>query len=183
VYNGFEFSANARLPRSGFLFGSVTTERSAINNCDVTNSDPNNLRYCNQVPPFRGIYKVSGGYPLPYDLQLSSTLQLRPGAPIVATYTYSSAAAGFPITGGGSLTLSNVVDPSTTFYNYIKEFDVRISRTFRFGPRRLQFFLEAFNLPNVSTVLQANVHVGPLYGNPQIIDQPRHFQIGGQLDF
>ena len=33
VYNGFEVSANARLPR-GFVFGGVTTERTAINNCD-----------------------------------------------------------------------------------------------------------------------------------------------------
>jgi hypothetical protein len=187
VYNGFEFSANARLPHSGFLFGSVTTEQSKVNNCDVANSDPNNLLYCNQVPPFRGLYKISGGYPLPYDVQLSSTLQIRPGANIGGTtgitYTFNSAAAGFPITGGGNLTVNNVVDPTTLFYDYIKEFDMRISRTFRFGARRLLVFGEVFNFPNVSTVLQVNARVGPLYYNPQLIEQPRHFQIGGQFDF
>lgn len=187
VYNGLEFSANARLPHGAFLFGSVTTERTALNNCDVANSDPNNLLYCNQVPPFRALYKVSGSYSLPYDVQLSSTLQLRPGGNIGGatgvTYTYNSAAAGFPITGGGSLTLSNVVDPTTLFYDYIKEFDLRASRTFRFGSRRLQAFVEAFNVPNVSTVLQVNVRVGPQYFYPQLIDQPRHFQIGAQFDF
>jgi Carboxypeptidase regulatory-like domain len=183
VYNGFEFSANARLPRSGFLFGSVTEERSAVSNCDVSNSDPNNLRFCNQVPPFRGLFKVSGAYSLPYDVQLSSTLQFRPGESVASSYTFNSAAAGFPITGGGNLTVANVVDPTTQFYDYIKEFDMRLSRTFRFGPRRLQTFLEVFNLPNVSTVLQVNTRIGPLYYNPQLIEQPRHFQIGAQFDF
>jgi hypothetical protein len=38
-------------------------------------------------------------------------------------------------------------------------------------------------LPNVSTVLQVNTRVGPLYYNPQLIEQPRHFQIGAQFDF
>ena len=32
VYNGFEFSVNARL-RSGFVFGGITTERTATDNC------------------------------------------------------------------------------------------------------------------------------------------------------
>ena len=183
VYNGFEFSANARLPHGAFLFGSVTKERSAVNNCDVASSDPNNLRFCNQVPPFRGLYKMSGGYPLPYDVQLSSTLQFRPGGSIASGYTFNSAAAGFAITGGGNLTVANIVDPTTQFYDYIKQFDMRVSRTFRFGSRRLQAFLEVFNLPNVSTVLQVNTRIGPLYYNPQLIEQPRHFQIGGQFDF
>ena len=68
VYNGFEFSGNGRLPGGGFVFGSVTVERSATNNCDV--ADPNELRFCDQVPPFRGLYKASTGYTLPYDVQL-----------------------------------------------------------------------------------------------------------------
>src|SRR5262249_54443157 len=42
VYNGVEFSLNARLPGNGFVFGAVTTERTATNLCDVANSDPNN---------------------------------------------------------------------------------------------------------------------------------------------
>ena len=42
VYNGFEVSVNARLPRSGFLLGGVTTERTATNDCDLTNVNPDN---------------------------------------------------------------------------------------------------------------------------------------------
>ena len=180
LYHGFELSGNGRLPLGGFVFGSVTIERSATNNCDV--ADPNDLRFCEQVPPFRGLYKVSSGYTLPYDVQLSGTLQFRPGGTIGSLYTFSSAAAGFPITGGGSLS-ATVVDPTTQYYDYIKQFDLRMARNFRFDRRRLQAFLEIFNVANPSTVLQINTRVGPLYFNPQLIEQPRHLQIGVQFDF
>jgi hypothetical protein len=180
VYNGFEFSGNGRLPGGGFVFGSVTVERSATSSCDV--ADPNDLRFCEQVPPFRSLYKASTGYTLPYDVQLSGTLQFRPGGSIGSLYTFNSAAAGFAITGGGSLS-ATVVDPTTQYYDYIKQFDVRAARNFRFGSRRLQAFLEVFNVANPSTVLQVNTRIGPLYFNPQLIEQPRHLQLGVQLDF
>src|SRR5204862_5547692 len=82
VYNGLEFSLNARLRSNGFVFGAVTTERTALNTCDVANSDPNNLRFCNQAPPFRSLHKISSGYKVQYDVQGSGTLQFRPGGSI-----------------------------------------------------------------------------------------------------
>jgi hypothetical protein len=162
------------------VFGSMTIERSATNSCDVDN--PNDRRFCEQIPPFRGLYKASTGYTLPYDVQVSGTLQFRPGGSIGSLYTFNSAAAGFAITGGGSLSVT-VVDPTTQYYDYVKQFDLRAARNFRFGNRRLQAFVEVFNVPNPSTVLQVNTRVGPLYFNPQLIEQPRHLQLGVQLDF
>ena len=77
AYNGFELSAQARLPRGGFAFGGLTSDRTATNNCaDLTNSNPNNRRFCNQVPRFRTLYKASGGYSLPFGVQLSATFQV-----------------------------------------------------------------------------------------------------------
>jgi hypothetical protein len=181
-YHGFEVSMNARLPRGGFAFGSVTTDRLATNDCEVENSDPNGLRFCERVPPFRGLYKASAGYPLPYDVQLSATFQLRPGNPISANYTFNSAIAGVALTGGGNRTV-NLVDPTTLFYDYTTQLDIRAARTFRFGRRRLQAFVEVFNLPNVSTVLTVNTTYGNQWRNPLLIEQPRRFQIGGQFDF
>jgi hypothetical protein len=181
-YHGVELSMQARLPRGGFAFGSVTTDRTATNNCDVENSDPNNRRFCDQVPEFRGLYKASAGYPLPYDVQVSATFQLRPGNSIAANYTFNSAVAGVPLTGGGNRTV-NLVDPTTMYYPYIRQLDMRVSRNFRFGRRRLQAFVEIFNLPNVSTVLTVNQAYGSRWLDPLIIEQPRRFQLGGQLDF
>jgi hypothetical protein len=190
VYNGVELSVNARLAHGGFLFGGITTERTATNNCDgpaattVLNvpSNPNNFRFCNQVPPFQALYKASAGYTVPWDVQLSTTFQARPGISIGSTYTFNSAQAGFAITGGGTLSVA-VVDPTTQYYDYVKTLDARAAKSVRFGKRRLQVFAEIFNLPNTSTILTVNETVGPLYFSPQAITQGRRLQFGGQFDW
>jgi hypothetical protein len=182
VYNGFELSVNARLPNGGFAFGGITTERTATNNCDVTNSNPNNRRFCEQVMPFQTLYKASAGYELPYAVQLSASFQARPGLSYQANYTFNSAIAGVPLTGGGNLTV-NLVDPTTHFHDYVTQLDLRAARTFRFGRRRAQVFVDIFNLPNASTVLTANYAFGPQWLQPQSIMQGRRLQFGGRFDF
>jgi len=190
IYNGFEVSANARLGRAGFLFGGITTERTATNNCDgpattaVLNvpSNPNNFRFCDQTPPWQSLYKLSAGYTVPWDIQLSGTFQARPGISIGSTYTFNSAQAGFAITGGGTLSVS-VVDPTQQYYDYVKTFDARVSKSFRVGRSRLQVFTELFNVPNYATVLTVNETVGPLYFNPQAITTARRAQFGAQIDW
>jgi hypothetical protein len=183
VYNGVEVSVNARLGRGGFIFGGITSERSATNNCaDLANSNPNNLRFCDQTPPFQALYKASIGYTVPWDIQLSGTFQARPGISIGSTYTFNSAQAGFAITGGGTLNVT-VVDPTQQYYDYVKTLDARVSKAFRFGRSRLQVFTELFNLPNYATVLTVNETVGPLYFNPQAITTARRAQFGAQIDW
>ena len=181
-YNGIEFSANARLPKGGFAFGSVTTERVTTNDCDVANNDPNNLRFCEQTPPFRSLLKIAAGYPLPWGIQASGSVQIRPGESIPATYSYTSVVAGVPLTGGGSRSV-NLANPTELYYDYIKTIDARFSKSFSWGPRRAQMFVEVFNLPNLSTVLQVNTAYGPNWLKPTTITQARRFQLGGQFDF
>jgi hypothetical protein len=183
VYNGFEVSVNARLGRGGFIFGGVTTERLATNTCaDLAASNPNNLRFCDQTPPFQPLYKASAGYTIPWDIQLSGTFQRRPGISIGSTYTFNSAQAGFPITGGGTLSVT-VVDPTTQYYDYVQTMDMRVSKSIRFGRKRLQVFTELFNVPNIATVLTVNETVGPLYFNPQAVTAGRRAQFGAQIDW
>jgi hypothetical protein len=189
VYNGIELSVNARLGR-GFLFGGVTTERTATNNCDgpvtttanATPSNPNNYRFCSQVPPFQTLYKASGAYTLPYDVNVSATFQARPGISVGSFYTFNSAIAGVALTGGGNLTLM-AVDPTTQYYAYVKTVDARIARTFRYGRTRVEPFVEIFNLPNFSTILTLNETVGPNYFTPGSIVQGRRLQLGGRVDW
>ena len=55
------------------------------------------LRADAAVPdPLQGV----GSYTLPYDIQLGGSFQARPGIPIGADYTVTSAVAGRPLTGG-----------------------------------------------------------------------------------
>jgi len=184
IYDGIEFTVNARLPGGGFVFGGVTTERTKQNSCvDLANSNPNNLRFCNQAPPFQGIYKASASYVLPYAIQASASFQARPGLIYQANYTFNSAIAGVPLTGGGNLTV-NLVDPSDSFYDTITQLDARLGRTFSLGPkRRVNVFMDIFNLPNSSTVLSANHTYGANWLLPQSIANGRRIQLGARLDF
>lgn len=183
IYNGFEVSVNARLPRGGFFFGGITAERTATDECtDLSNSNPNNLRFCEQVPPFRALYKASGAYTLPYDVTISMTLQARPGISRGSFYTFNSSIAGVPITGGGDVTVT-VVDPTEQYYDYVKTNDIRLARTFRYGRARVQPFVEIFNVMNLSTILTVNENVGPDYFRPSSIVQARRFQLGGRVDW
>jgi hypothetical protein len=189
VYNGFEVSVNGRLPR-GFIFGGITWDRTATDDCDgpapsaanAGTSNANNYRFCKQVPPFQPLYKASGAYTLPYDIQLSGSFQARPGIPIGSYYTFNSATAGVALTGGGNLTVT-VVDPTERYYDYVKTNDIRVARTFRFGTTRVQPFVEVFNLMNLSTVLTVNENIGPNYMDPGSIVQGRRFQLGGRIDW
>jgi len=189
VYNGFELSVSARF-RRGFALSGITTERIATNNCtDLNNSNPNNLRFCNQVPPFQTLVKVSAGYQLPYAVQLSGTFQARPGISIGSSYTYTCTAAQAaathctPLTGGVASLTVTVVDPTTQYYPYVKTDDMRVSRAFKYRRTSIQPFAEIFNVVNVSTLLTVNETVGPNYMQPNAIVQARRFQFGGQIDW
>jgi hypothetical protein len=189
VYNGFEVSVNGRLPR-GFIFGGITWDRTATSDCDgpspsaanAGTSNPNNYRFCEQIPPFKALYKASGSYTLPFDVQLSGSFQARPGISIGSYYTFNSAVAGVPLTGGGNVTVM-VVDPTGQYYDYVKTNDLRLARTFRSGRTRIQPFAEIFNVANLSTVLTVNENIGPNYGQPGSIVQGRRWQFGARVDW
>ena len=111
TYNGFEVSANGRFNKA-FVFGGVTTDRKATTSCDgstTTNGipnvgagtsardNPNALRFCDAIPPFRTTFKLSGSYTLPYDFQVSGSFLAIPGPSVNANYTVTGAIAGRPI--------------------------------------------------------------------------------------
>ena len=191
VYNGFEVSVNGRLPRGGFIFGGITWDRTAIDECtdlgntaggNPINSNPNNRRFCRQAPPIQALYKVSAAYTLPYDVQLSGSFQARPGITVGSFYTFNSAVAGIALTGGGNVTVT-VVDPTAQYYDYVKTNDLRVARTFRAASTRVQPFLEVFNVMNLATILTVNENVGPNYQQPGSIIQGRRFQLGARVDW
>ena len=147
-----------------------------------TNSNPNNLRFCEQTPPFQALYKASAAYTLPYQVQLSGSFQARPGIAIGSYYSFTGPQAGVVITGGGTQTVT-VVDPTTQFYSYVKNNDIRVARTFKVSRTRVQPFMEIVNLANLSTILTVNENVGPNYMDPGSIVQGRRFQLGARVDW
>ena len=184
-YDGFEVSFNARIPR-GFAFGGITVERAVIDNC-ADSSNPNNLRYCRPEPPFRALYKGSAAYRLPYDVQLAGSFQARPGIPLGASWTVTSAESvargGVPLTGGVSNVTVELMDPEKYFYDYVYTNDLTASRIFRVGRTRTRAFVEVFNLLNLSTIFTRNETFGPQWYNPIALLEARRFQFGAQFDW
>jgi hypothetical protein len=98
VYNAFDLTINARLPRGATLFGGFVTERNLRSICDEPD-DPNMLLHCDDWQndiPYRPQLKLSGSYPLPWGMSVSGTWQDLAGRPLGLTTT-----AGNRISGPG----------------------------------------------------------------------------------
>ncbi len=88
VYNGFEFSTEARLPGGGTVLASLTTQRAITNTCDQRD-DPNMLRFCDRfnLPadykgvPLRTDFKVGASYALPRGVWVSADFTSNTGRP------------------------------------------------------------------------------------------------------
>jgi hypothetical protein len=190
VYNGVDLNVNARIGQTAFLLGGVTRERSVSTTCDQRDN-PNSLRFCDSVGPFRTLFKVAGSYELPYAVQISGSYIARPGASISANYTVTSALAGRTIVGstaGVTQIAVNLVEPNTMFYDYIHQVDLRVARTFRFGKYRLQGLVDFYNLLNAGTVTSLNTTFGAVQAtrvwlNPQAIQTSRYVRFGAQFTF
>jgi hypothetical protein len=179
-YDGFEFTANARIRGGAFINGGLTTERTSTFNCDVDN--PNMRRYCDVNPPFRTLFKASGVMPLPYAFQLSGVLRIQPGDRLAANYTVTSAIAGVPLTGGGQLSVA-LVNPGSLYAEYQNQLDLRIMRTFNIRGVRTQGLIDFYNVLNASAATTINQTYGSSWLRPQAIMNARYLRFGAQLDF
>jgi hypothetical protein len=61
--------------------------------------------------------------------------------------------------------------------------DLRISRSFRFGTRRITPLIEVFNLGNADTIVGYTTTVGSAYLRPSDILAPRIVRVGLTMDF
>ncbi|HEX5831410.1 MAG TPA: hypothetical protein VFY16_10550, partial [Gemmatimonadaceae bacterium] len=125
---------------------------------------------------------ASGYYPLPYDFGLSGVWRILPGASLGASYTVTSAIAGVPLTGGGSLSVQ-LVEPGTMYNDDQQQLDLRLVRTFRIGKFRVQGLLDIYNVLNASTVTTINQSFGANWLKPQAIINARYLRFGTQIDF
>ena len=179
-YNGVEVNVNARLRNGGLVFGGVTVGRTETNACDVAN--PNDLRFCDAVPPYQGVYKLGWNYPLPFQFAVNGTFQEIPGGAIQANYAVNSALAGVALTGGGALTVK-LVDPALDYLSDVKTFDVRVTRTFSTGRARTKAFVDLVNATNFSTILAQSTTFGSTWLQPTAATAGRYVRLGMELTF
>lgn len=84
IYNGVDFTVNARLAGGATLFGGVIAERTLRVTCDEPDN-PNFLRFCDDREngiPFRPQVKLAGTYPLRWGVQVSASFQSLAGRPL-----------------------------------------------------------------------------------------------------
>jgi len=195
TYNGFEATANLRRDKF-IMFGGITTDRRVTITCDGDTSsttgrdNPNGLRFCDAVQPFRTTVKASAAYSFPYDINLSGSYAAIPGPSVRADYTVTSTVAGRPIIGnvsGAASSVINLVEPGTVFLDYQNRLDLRLGKTFRFDSRKIQVYADIFNVMNAGTVLSVNQTYAAAGTNawltPTTIVDGRYVRFGMQLNF
>jgi hypothetical protein len=194
IYNGFEFSFSARLPK-GMVLGGLTVEKNTSRFCDY-NDDPNGVtsgdlysggtvsrggRFCDQTKadvPFRQEFKLSGSYPLPYGVDFGAVWQSYPGSP--RTITWQPAASLFP---GGRTNSETIVltPPGTVFLPRFSQLDINFKKTFRSGPRQMSLQVDLFNALNANPIFSTTDAVGSTLGQVTAILQGRMPRLAFQM--
>lgn len=179
IYTGFEFAVNGRL-KGAFFGGSVTTERTESNTCQVDN--PNDLRFCHLIPPFRSMFKAMGMYPLPAGFRVSAFLQGYPGNALSSLYSVTGAIAGFPLTNNATIS-TQLIEPQSVMLPFQTNIDLRITRRFRSGKLVVSPVADIYNLLNASTTTTTNSSYGPNWNRITGILRPRFLRLGMEIDF
>jgi carboxypeptidase family protein len=207
IYDGFEFSFAARLPRGAQLFGGTVTQHTLNVNCDQPDN-PNLLRFCDERErenPFRTQVKVAGSIVLPYGIQTSASLQSEPGFGLLTNWNvgrttrYSADCKG-PCTPGAlvipNLTETLLVVPlipsGYEFVGALNQLDLKLAKLFTVRGVRMLGQFEVFNSLNSSAVIAlrgsqtgtnpTGTYYGtPLYHQPGDIPQGRLYKLGMQI--
>jgi len=187
IYNGFDILGNMRLPRNIVVNGGVNIGRDATNACYVVDT-PQALLNCAVTPPFQTNARLVTSSPLPlWGLDASAVWLINPPAQITASYTAAaSEVIGLdrPLSSGSGGTVTvPLIAPGTTYGDYVKQLDFRLTKQFKLENRRLRTSIDIFNLLNANTAQSVNTTFGPQWLRPTVIQLGRYFQFSGQFDF
>ena len=187
-YKGLEFTATKRFSdrwqmQAGFTIGQNTG--GTTNGADL--NDPNVTLYPEGIigNDSETAFRLSGSYRLPWDINLAGSMIANNGYPYQSTFAVSRAVAA---TAGVALTRSSqtvvLSERGDERYPNVMMFDLRLSRTFRFGGgRSFQPQIDFFNVGNTDTVVNHTVAVGPAYLRPGDNISPRIIRVGFSLNF
>ena len=197
VYNGIDFTVNARFGEGGQFAGGVSTGRTATDDCDlVANLDNPSQRFCQETNPWAAQtqLKFNVVYPLPYGVQASSVFQYLPGVNVSASYVARNSEIAPSLgrnlascgTGGGACSRSasvTLIEPFSNREERLTQLDLRFTKFIEIDRFRLRGMFDIYNVMNASTVLSANSRFGSAWLQPQSILAGRIFKFGGQVDF
>jgi hypothetical protein len=214
-WNGVDLTVNARLPKV-LMQGGVSTGKTMTDNCAITKGYPEvtvpaavgspalashvtgqnpatSTQFCHVETPFLTQVKFLASYTLPLEIQVAGTVQSIPGQLITASSTYTSSqiapSLGRPLSTATATV--NLVAPGSIFGDRMNQVDVRFTKIFRMGGRRLQGMVDLYNALNGNTILvysntygaTAGATAGAAWQRPQVIMPGRVVKFGLQANF
>jgi outer membrane receptor protein involved in Fe transport len=192
TYKGIEFTAQKRFSSrwqmtAGLTVGKNTGGLNSQNSPGQSQGNGNDLNDPNFTSFSNGIvgndsdiaFRLSGSYRAPWDISLAGSFIANGGYPYVSTFAVTRAAAAAQ---GVALTRAS----QTVFLSArgeerldaMKLVDLRISRSFRFGQRRVEPQFDIYNLTNAATADATTIGVGTSYLFPSSIVAPRIMKVG-----
>ena len=191
-YDGVEFTANKRMSNhwymvAGFTYGNnkgglnASTGQSTATSAEL--NDPNNVPFTNGIVGNDSTWalRVSGGYQLPWAINLSAALVANQGYPYVSTFAVTRALVPALVRTTQTVILTDRGDerlPNVT------QLDLSLSRPFRFsGGRRFEPRFDLFNVTNSNTATSITSSVGSTYLAPTGIISPRIARVGFAVNF
>ena len=181
VYNGFDFTINAR-PGSGvLLMGGTNTQRRSTNNCDLVTRLPRTAieggdivvrgavrdgvdassprQFCDAPGTFQTQVKLLGSFVIPrIDVQFSASLQNLPGPEIFAELTVPNSVVrsslGRSLAGRARNVTVNIIEPRTMYGERMNQLDLRFAKILQFGGSRATIGVDVYNALNSSDVLR-----------------------------
>jgi carboxypeptidase family protein len=199
IYNGVDVNFQLRLQGRATLGGGwnignavqlgTTAGGSAsagTDTCYVIDS-PQQLFNCKIDVPYQNRVKINGSFTFPYGIQVAAVAQSNPGANYGANRTYTLAeiqpSLGRPLSGGLTTVVIPLVTPLSVFGPRINQFDLRGTKIFRFGTRRLQANVDAYNLFNSNTPVTLFGTYNARWGQPTQVLDGRLVKFSAQIDF
>jgi hypothetical protein len=210
-FNGIDATLNLRAG-GVTVIGGTSTGQTVADNCDVrahlpeldtttvgasplgaglASSTVSPLSpYCHVAFGVQTQFRGLASYELPrIGVQLSATLQSKPGTMLAANYAVPNEAVvpslGRDLSANAPNVTVNLVAPGTRYGDRINQLDVRVAKLLRHGRSRTMVALDIYNALNSSAGLTYNNAFVPSapWPRPNTILTPRFFRITVETDF
>jgi hypothetical protein len=148
-------------------------------------------QYCHLASGFLTQFRGIASYTVPkVDVELSASLQAKPGAQLAANYNVPAAviaqSLGRAPSGGVANVPVNLVTPGTLYGDRVNQLDLRFSKLLRFGRTRTRISADLYNALNANPVLTYNETYSPTTTSwlaPRTVLAARVVKIGASFDF
>ncbi len=186
-WHGVDVQVNARLRGGLTLQGGTSTGRVVNDTCDLAIDNPSQYN-CHKVYPFQTDIRGLAIYTVPkINMQVSATLQSRPGPEIMANWNIPAnviaQSLGRLPSGNVANVQVNVLDAGELYGDRITQLDMRIAKLVTFGGTRTNVGIDIYNLLNSNVPLGYITTYGPTWGRPNSVLDARFAKISAQFEF